>query len=95
MREQAREQAEISKQAPDNFPDDLDVQAFNDYEGTLARSISDMEQRRKGQAQDSLPPFEAAAHRSLEESLHRLYEQHTGKQRPADDPKSPGQEKDE
>lgn len=28
----------------------------------------------------SLPPFEIEAHRAMEDSLHRLYEQQTGKQ---------------
>ena len=34
-------------------PDDLEVQAFQDYEQALSRSISDMEQRRKVQAPSS------------------------------------------
>lgn len=36
----------------------------------------------------SLPPFEAEAHRSLEESIHRLYEKHKGNKMPADAPSS-------
>ena len=36
-----------------NSPDDLEAQAFQDYEQALSRSISDMEQRRTGQAPSS------------------------------------------
>lgn len=36
-----------------NSPDDLEVQAFQDYEQALSKSISDMEQQRKGQAPSS------------------------------------------
>ncbi|NCC06104.1 MAG: hypothetical protein EOM37_19160 [Proteobacteria bacterium] len=45
---------ESRKESPSSSPpDDLEVQAFQDYEQALSRSISDMEQRRKGQAQSS------------------------------------------
>ena len=52
-REQTRIEAEIPEKTPDNLPDDLEVQAFNNYEEALARSISNMEQRRKGQTPSS------------------------------------------
>lgn len=42
MREQAREQASTLGEArPSNLPDDLEVQAFNDYEEALSRSIEE------------------------------------------------------
>ena len=47
------------------------------------------------QASDSLPPFEAEAHRSYEEAMWDMFEHDTGRKRPADAPKSPGQDEDE
>ena len=44
---------------------------------------------------NSLPPFEAEARQSLEESLHPLYEQTTGNKRPVEAPKSPSQDVEE
>lgn len=42
MREQAREQSSTLGEAqPSNLPDDLEAQAFNDYEEALAGSIED------------------------------------------------------
>lgn len=54
-REQALEQPSTleEEQPSSNLPDDLEVHAFEDYEQALSRSISDMEQRRQGQAPSS------------------------------------------
>jgi hypothetical protein len=43
---------------------------------------------------DSLPPFEAEAHRSYGEAMLDLYERHTGNKRPEDAPESPGPDED-
>ena len=42
-----------------------------------------------------LSPFELEARQSLEDSLHRLYEQHTGNKRVSEAPQSPGKDEDE
>ena len=79
-KERFRKKQEQQKPQPDE-PDDLEVQAFNDYEEALARSVEE-------KAKDRLPPFEAAAHKSYEEAMWDRYERETGRKRPADAPGS-------
>jgi hypothetical protein len=45
-------------------------------------------------ASDSLPPFEAEAHRTYEDAMWDMFERDTGRKRPEDAPKSPGQDED-
>lgn len=58
-------------------PDDLEVQAFRDYEQALSRSLEEKVKESPSSKPD-LSPFELEARQSLEESIHRLYEHHTG-----------------
>lgn len=75
-------------------PDDLEVQAFQDYEQALSRSLEEKVKELPSSKPD-LSPFELEAHKSYESAMWDRFEQATGNKRPADAPKSPGKDEDE
>ena len=91
MREQAREQAEIPEQTTDNLPDDLEVQAFQDYEHALSRSLEEKVKELPSTKPD-LSQFELEARESYESAMWDQYEQATGNKRPEGAPKIPEQD---